>query len=123
MSMVLFHRTTIAEARSIMKDGFSDTTWDFGLQDARTGEAVRATGVWLAGRPLGKDDGIGGDALLEVQLNLGNPELEEYELEGMLWDTQLWVVPADLVNAHAKTRIMAVDPRSSWWHDAMGGET
>lgn len=122
MSMVLFHRTSIAEARSIVQHGFEDVDWDFGLKDARTGEDTVVTGVWLTDRPMGRDEGIDGDALLKVTVDLTEEDLKPFELEGMLWDTRLWVASAGLVNAHGKARILEVDPRTSWWHEALDTE-
>ena len=122
MTLVLYHRTSIREARDIVHKGFEDVDWDFGLRDARTGEDTSVTGVWLANRPLGERDGIEGDALVAVSLELDEAELEPFELEGMLWDTRLWVVPSELVNAKGSARISEVDPRSSWFYPAVDDE-
>ncbi len=122
MSMVLYHRTTIGEARKIVQSGFEDVDWDFGLKDAHTGEDAVVPGVWLADRPLGHDEGIQGDALLEVELDLSDDDLKPFELEGMLWNAHLWVAPAELINAHSKARILEVDPRTSWFHEAWDGD-
>jgi hypothetical protein len=122
MALVLFHRTSILEARDIVQAGFRDVDWQFGLQDAHTGEERVATGIWLADRPLGDAEGLPGDALLEVAVDAGPDELQAFELEGMLWDARFWVVPAEFLNAHAVARIAEVDPRTSWFHEAWGGE-
>ena len=115
--MILFHRTTIGEARTIVQDGFQDSDWDFGLKDANTGEDVSITGVWMADRALGEEDGLKGDALLEITLDVAEDELQSWELQGLLWNGRFWVAPADWVNRHATTRIFKVDARSSWgWH-------
>jgi hypothetical protein len=37
-------------------------------------------------------------------------------------DARLWVVPAQLINPHAKMRILQVDPRTSWWDGVVPGE-
>ena len=118
----LFHRTSIAEARSILKDGFADAEWDFGLRDAHTGEPASAVGVWLSDRPLGEQEGLTGDALLEVTLELSEDELKPYELEGMLWNARFWVAPAPLINTHGKARIAGVDPRTSWDYEVWKGD-
>jgi hypothetical protein len=120
--MILFHRTNIGEARSIVQDGFQDADWDFGLKDARTGEEVSITGVWLADRALGEEDGLHGDALLEVNLDVAEDELGSFELHGLLWNGRFWVAPADFVNQHGKTRILNVNPRSSWGGKAVTDE-
>lgn len=122
MSVVLYHRTTIAEARQILKEGYNDTEWDFGLRDAHTGEEVTVTGVWLANRPLADEEGPGGDALLEVTLNLPEEQLQSFELNGMLWNARLWVVPAETLNGHSETKLVRVDPRSSWGFNRIGDE-
>ncbi len=122
MSVVLYHRTTIAEARQILKDGFDDTEWDFGLRDAHTGEDVTVTGVWLSNRPLADAEGPAGDALLEVTLDLPEEQIHSFELDGMLWNARLWVVPADTLNGHSKTTMVRVDPRSSWGFNRIGDE-
>lgn len=114
MTAVLFHKTTIAEARSILKEGYGDTEWDFGLKDVQTGEEVTVTGVWLSNRPLADAEGPEGDALLEVTVDFSAEELQAFELTGMMWNARLWVVPAETLNAHSQTRMVRVDPRSSW---------
>ena len=122
MALTLYHRTSIGEARTLVQRGFTDAEWDFGLQDARTGEDAVVTGVWVADRPLGQAEGIEGDAALEIMLDTSVEDLREYELEGMLWDARVWVVPADMLNAHATSRILSVDPSSSWTHKAWNGD-
>ena len=122
MTMVLYHRTSIGEARAIMTNGFTDVDWDFGLRDARTGEDTVVTGVWLADRPLGSEEGIEGDAVLEVTVDLTREELAPFELQGLLWDARLWVASAALINDRSTCRILEVDPRSSWFHEAVNDE-
>jgi hypothetical protein len=122
MSLVLYHRTSIAEARDIVRRGFRDVDWEFGLQDARTGDERVATGIWLSNRPLGAADGLHGDALLEVTVEADIDALQAFELEGMLWDGRFWVVPAEYLNQHAHARFGEVDPRSSWFHEAWNGD-
>lgn len=118
--MVLYHRTSIADARQILKDGFGDTEWDFGLRDVSTDEDVVVEGVWLADRPLAEAEGPPGDALLEVALELPEEQLQPFELAGMLWNARLWVVPADALNGHCTARMVRVDPRSSWGFHRVG---
>ena len=119
MSITLYHRTSIGEARQIVERGFRDVEWDFGLDDPDADDGNVATGVWLADRPLGRNEGILGDALVEIQLDVSEEELKPFELEGLLWDARLWVASAEFLNRHARTRILEVDPRSSWWHDEL----
>lgn len=118
----LYHKTTIADARGVLKDGYGDTEWDFGLKDAHTGEEVTVTGVWLSDRPLGDTEGPEGDALLEVTVDFSDDQLAAFELTGMMWNARLWVVPAETLNAHSRTRMVRVDPRSSWGFNRIGDE-
>lgn len=122
MAVTLYHRTSIAEARRILKKGFSDTDWDFGLRDAKSGEELVVTGVWLADRPLQDDEGPPGDALLEVTVQLTDAQLRGFELKGLLGDARLWVIPAERLNAHGQARLIRVDPRSSWGFHQVGDE-
>jgi hypothetical protein len=123
MTLVLYHRTTIGEAGTFVQRGFVDQEWDFGLQDAATGKNRVVTGVWMSDRPLGKAEGLEGDALLEVTVEADQEELADYELEGMLWDARLWVVPAAFLNKRARSRILKVDPDTSWFHKAWNGDS
>ena len=122
MSLILYHRTTIGDARSIAKHGFQDREWDFGLRDARSGEEVTVAGIWLADRRVGQDEGLDGDALLEVRLDVDVDEIASFELEGMLWDGRFWIVPAEWLTAHATVRIGEVDPSTSGFFDAATGD-
>lgn len=122
MSGVLYHKTTIADARRVLKDGYTDTEWDFGLKDSRTGEDVVVTGVWLSNRPLADTEGPEGDALLEVSVDFSDEELAAFELTGMMWNARLWVVPAETLNGHSRSRMVRVDPRSSWGFNRLGEE-
>jgi len=122
MSIKLFHRTTIGDARRIAKEGFDDLEWDFGLYDARSGKEVSATGVLFTDRPLGAEDGLEGDAVLEVHLDVTEEQLSSFELEGMLWDARVWLVPAEWATDHATVRIASVDPSASGFFDRNTGE-
>jgi hypothetical protein len=114
--MRLYHRTRIAEAVEIGRRGFQDDRWSFAVRDGE-GLEVKLTGVWLTDRPLSESEGPPGDALVEVEVDLGEDTLSAFELEGVFWDVRLFVVPAEVLNSHTRTRIMEVDPRTSWFHD------
>lgn len=122
MTLILFHRTTIANARQIVKNGFADAKWNFGVHDLITGEDLKVIGVWLADRPLSEDEGPSGDAVLEVRLDLPSDALEPFALEGVVPETRLWVAPAALINPRAEVRILEVDPRTSWWYEVHDDE-
>ena len=117
--VVLYHRTSIAEARQIVQQGFEDEKWGFEIRDDRTGHDTKMLGVWLSDRPLTEREGPEGDAILEVKLALEESALQTSELDGIFWDARLWVVPAAFINPHASVRILQVDPRTSWWHEAV----
>lgn len=114
--MQLFHRTSVSQARAIIRDGFRNEKWRFGSDDV-TGEALKVLGVWLTDRPPTDDEGPPGAALLEVTLALDEAALASFEIRGVLAGSQLWIVPAGLVNQHASIRLTEVDARSSWFHD------
>ncbi len=115
--MLLFHRTSIGEAGNIMKDGFHDQKWSFDLRDVHTGQPVKMSGVWLTDRPLDDEEGPRGDAVLEVNLDLPDTDIFEYELHGAFEGIRLWVIPAAVVNRRSAVRIYQVDPRTSWWYE------
>jgi hypothetical protein len=119
--MRLYHRTSIAEATEIVRTGFRDAKWRFDVRD-RDGEVLKKVGVWLTDRALGETEGPAGDALLEVELALSEDTLGAFELEGVFWDTRLFVIPAEIVNPNARVRIDQVDPRTSWFYEAPRNE-
>jgi hypothetical protein len=114
--MRLFHRTSIAEAVEIGRRGFRDERWSFAVRD-RDNMEVKLTGVWLTDRPLSEAEGPPGDALLEVETDFGEEALGAFELEGVFWDVHLYVVPAEILANRTRSRIIEVDPRTSWFHD------
>jgi hypothetical protein len=120
--MVLYHRSTISGAREIIKNGFGDEKWSFGLRDALTGETVKAYGVWLTDRPLSVDEGPPGDAILEVHVDFSEEALQAFELVGVFQDARLWVVPTEIVSPHSQVRILAVDPGVSGQFEAIDGD-
>ncbi|MFQ5549823.1 MAG: hypothetical protein ACE5FJ_01140 [Gemmatimonadales bacterium] len=116
--MFLYHRTSIALARKIVRDGFEDERWNLGLEDSRTGDDYKPEGIWLTDRPLDRNEGPDGDAVLEVTVSIPEETLLEYELHGVVEGARLWVVPSEIINSKAKVRILEVDPRTSWWYEA-----
>lgn len=116
--MLLFHRTSIANARQIVQNGFADDKWSFGERDVGKGEDLKKLGVWLTDRALSSEEGPQGDAVVEIDLDLSEESLFPFELTGMFVDARLFVIPSELVNPHSTMRIGQVDPRTSWWHEA-----
>jgi hypothetical protein len=119
--MILFHRTSIGEAREIVHHGFVDEKWAFKVRGA-VGEPTKLVGVWLSDRPLNEQEGPDGDAVLEVTIGLSEDALNRFEVESVFWDARLWVVPSELLNPHVSVRILHVDPRSSWFFEAADDE-
>ena len=123
MPIRLFHRTTVSQAGTIIKNGFQDEKWSFGSDDEHDGEArLKVTGVWLTDRPLAWDDGPPGSATLEVTIDVPESQVATFEIRGVLDDARLFVVPANVVNPHAKVRIEGVDQRSSWFGEKVDDE-
>ena len=116
MSLNLYHRTSIGDARAIVQNGFENQAWRFEHDDADT-ETKKALGVWLSDRPLEGEDGPPGDAMLEVVMDASEESLQLFLLEDVVWDARLWIIPADVVNARSSVRIHKVDARSSWFHE------
>lgn len=116
--MILYHRTSIAEAREIAKRGFTDEKWAFRLRGEGE-EPTKMTGVWLSDRPLTEEEGPDGDAVLEVTVGVDEGTLQRFELDSVFWDARVWVVPAQLLNPHVSVRILEVDPRTSWFFEAL----
>jgi hypothetical protein len=54
--MKLYHRTSIAEATDVVRNGFRDAKWQFDVRD-RDGETLKKVGVWLTDRALGETEG------------------------------------------------------------------
>jgi hypothetical protein len=97
--MVLFHCTELQSAQAILKNGFVD--------GPVYPELLNICGVWLSDRPLDCNEGAWGSVLLEVQMDLQETELADFELgeEGKTY--REWCVPAALVNQAAVARRVA----------------
>lgn len=118
MPFTFYHRTTVAEARRISREGFEDQELDLGLYDAKSGEDVYLVGVWLLDQPVDAEEGLEGDALVSVTVDTTQDEMAKFELEGVFWDRRMWVAPAEWLNPRMTIRIEKVDPRSSGFWDA-----
>lgn len=119
--MLLFHRTSVSQARAIVKAGFEDEKWNFEADNV-TGETVKAIGVWLTDRPLDPEEGPPGAAVLEITLPLPEAALAPFQVHGALADAQLWIIPARVANQHTGIRLHGVDARSSWFHEQIEDE-
>lgn len=115
MALTLYHRTSIAEAREIVRRGFQDQKWGFDVEELVNDRRLKVMGVWLTDRIPEEDDAPPGDAVLEVTVDPTPETLRVFEIPGVLASARLWVVPAKVLNPVAKARILSVDPRTSWW--------
>lgn len=95
--MRLYHRTSLAAAQAILRDGFRDAT-------GRYGTDLQFTGVWLSEELMEINDGVEGDALLAVDIAEGVVDEYEWIEEGKV--TREWLVPASLISAHAQIKIV-----------------
>jgi hypothetical protein len=98
--MILYHRTTAANAEQILRDGFRDNVGTY----LTTREH---SGVWLSDVPLDINEGAKGDTLLKVEL----PEqvIADFEWieEGKPY--REWLIPAQRINEQAKASIVDED--------------
>jgi hypothetical protein len=90
-----YHATTMEAAVSILREGFRDATGNY-LTDTEW------TGVWLSDRPLDENEGANGHTLLAVQIDATLVEPYEWEEEDKTY--REFLVPADVLNAHAHVR-------------------
>ena len=96
--MLLFHRTNAAEA--ILREGFRD-----GEGTHLTNHVFR--GVWLSDAPLDVNEGAQGEQLLEVRISA--TQVRPYEWIEERKGYREWLVPAALLNAVAKVRLISPD--------------
>ena len=115
MALTFYHRTSIAEAREIVRRGFQDQKWGFDVEELVTDHRLKVMGVWLTDRIPEGEDAPPGDAVLEVTVDPAPETLRVFEIPGVLATSRLWVIPAQVLNPVAKARILRVDPRTSWW--------
>lgn len=115
MALTFYHRTSIAEAREIVRRGFQDQKWGFDVEELVSDRRLKVMGVWLTDRVPEAEDAPPGDAVLEVTVDPTPDALKVFEIPGVLANARLWVVPAKVLNPVATARILRVDPRTSWW--------
>jgi hypothetical protein len=99
--MILYHKTTAANAEQILRDGFRDGVGTYmTLREHR--------GVWLSNVPLDIDEGAEGDILLQVG-ELPEQAIAEYEWIEDGKPYREWLIPARLINELASVRIIDED--------------
>lgn len=86
--VVLYHQTTIETARTIIGEGFRDSSGFF--HNTRTW-----TGVWFSSSPRGSEEG---EVVLIVRFDLNEQELARWEWTGEGRDCRQWLIPANIVN-------------------------
>jgi hypothetical protein len=99
VSILLFHKTTLQAATQILRDGFRDGTSPY-MTDQEF------SGVWLSDRPLGANEGVWGDTLLEVSVDLTVDDLDAWEWIEDGKAHREWLIPADLLNPKCGVRIL-----------------
>lgn len=95
----LFHRTTIANARSIQRTGFRDGRGSYMTRSEHSG-------VWLSNVPLDENEGAIGDALLSL-------EIDEARIASFEWlevgkPYREWLVPAAVINSESSSLTLEV---------------
>ena len=93
--MKFYHRTKAKSSRSILANGFRDTTGSYLL------EGVKLSGVFVSNVPLDENEGAWGDTLLEIELKLSRRDLAFYELKENGKPFREWCFPAKLLNRAA----------------------
>jgi len=78
-------------ARHIVACGFRDSKGYYGTENLHSG-------VWLSDRPLDADEGTVGNALLRVELNIGDREFTQFEWIEDGKPYREWLIPACLIN-------------------------
>jgi hypothetical protein len=96
----LFHRTTAERAKAILESGF---------RDARGFDGLDVEGVWLSDVPLDSNDFGRLDRNILLAVTIDEAELVDLEVveegaEGRRY--REWLVPAELINAKGKVRVV-----------------
>jgi hypothetical protein len=86
--VVLYHQTNVETARTIILDGFRDSSGF--IEDTRTW-----TGVWFRESPKGTE---GSEVVLTVRFDLDEEDLACWEWTGEGRDCREWLIPANIVN-------------------------
>ena len=91
-----FHRTDWQAAQKILRGGFKDSTGHYL-------SSTLHTGVWVSDTPLDENEGARGDTILSLAID---PKLmEEYEWIEEGKGYREFLVPAKLLNEHARVRV------------------
>jgi hypothetical protein len=98
----LYRRVTPEEAQRTLQIGFRDQRHNYGTDR-------EWAGVWVSQEPLDANEGtaLAATALLEIELALPESAIADYEWVEDAKPHREWLVPAELLNAHAKVRLMS----------------
>lgn len=97
----LYHRTNRVAARRIIRHGFRDSTNYYMTQRIETG-------VWLSSLPPDSSQGASGDVLLQVDTDLEENELAQYEfITKKKTGYREWLIPAAVINPRMKVSVVA----------------
>ena len=99
--MKLYHRTHNADA--ILRDGVHDKEGSYGMED------FTLRGVFVSDKPLGIQEGAGGNKLLEVTLPDDCCDLSYYELVEEGKPYREWCIPAEIINRHGTLRFVTTE--------------
>src|SRR5262245_45115383 len=95
--LTLYHCTTEAAARQILRSGFRDHT-------ARYLTEREWTGVWVSDRPLDNSEGASGEALLQVEVE--GPLIAAYGWAAEGKPYREWLVPAAVLNKAGQVKLV-----------------
>jgi hypothetical protein len=96
---ILYHRTTVPAARRILVSGLED-----GEGYYLTDELFR--GVWLSEEPLDENEGAKGPVLLEVDIDLVDDALGEYEWLEDGKPYREFLIPAEVLRGHSWIQVL-----------------
>jgi hypothetical protein len=93
--VTFYHCTTKAVAAAILRDCFRDGSGYYLTDHVHSG-------VWVSNVPLDMNEGASGDVPLELQTEMSESDLEQYEWieEGKSY--REWLIPAEIINTRMK---------------------
>jgi hypothetical protein len=97
-TLILYHITSAANAQNILINGFRDGRGRY-MTDREW------SGVWLSDFPMVADAPPEADRVLQVELNLSEKELAEWEWIEDGKGYREWLIPSAVLNANGRVRI------------------
>jgi hypothetical protein len=102
MPLTLYHRTTEANARQIIANGFRDGTGYYLTNRLWSG-------VWFSDQPLDENEGACGNVLLRIKLDKRRREIAKFEWIEDGKGYREWLMPAALINKFGAVEIQEID--------------